>query len=162
MFDFGIGYTELVVIALVAIIVIGPKDLPRVLRGLGRMMTKMRGMAREFQGQMDAAMKEAGLDEVKRDLQSLKNPISAVKDSVTSELKKQDDSFKQYFGTINDPAKTTQSTSTTPAVSTPAVADASTTATSPNEATPAVADATSTPASPAKVEAAPSDLKQAS
>jgi sec-independent protein translocase protein TatB len=158
MFDFGIGYTELVVIALVAIIVIGPKDLPRVLRGLGRMMTKMRGMAREFQGHMDAAMKEAGLDEVKRDLQSLKNPISAVKDSVTSELKKQDDSFKQYFGTINDPAKTTPST---PAA-TPAVADASTTATSPNEATPAVADATATPASPAKVEAAPSDLKQAS
>ena len=120
MFDFGVGYTELVVIALVAIIVIGPKDLPRVLRGLGRMMNKMRGMAREFQGHMDAAMKEAGLDEVKRDLQSLKNPISAVKDSVTSELTKQDESFKKYFGTINESAKSTPST---PPVSTPAIAD---------------------------------------
>ena len=161
MFDFGIGYTELVVIALVAIIVIGPKDLPRVLRGLGRMMTKMRGMAREFQGHMDAAMKEAGLDEVKRDLQSLKNPISAVKDSVTSELKKQDDSFKQYFGTINDPAKTTPST---PAA-TPAVADATATATPtpPAATTTALADATATtPAPPAKVEAESTDLKQAS
>ena len=148
MFDFGIGYTELVVIALVAIIVIGPKDLPRVLRGLGRMMTKMRGMAREFQGHMDAAMKEAGLDEVKRDLQSLKNPISAVKDSVTSELKKQDDSFKQYFGTINDPAKTTPATPPTATESTPAIADASATPTAP--------------ATSAKVEGEPTDLKQAS
>lgn len=159
MFDFGIGYTELVVIALVAIIVIGPKDLPRVLRGLGRMMTKARGMAREFQGHMDAAMKEAGLDEVKRDLQSLKNPISAVKDSVTSELKKQDDSFKQYFGTINDPAKTSPST---PAA-TPAVADATATATpTPPATTTALADATATPAPPAKVEGESTDLKQAS
>ena len=147
MFDFGIGYTELVVIALVAIIVIGPKDLPRVLRGLGRMMNKARGMAREFQGHMDAAMKEAGLDEVKRDLQSLKNPISAVKDSVTTELNKQDESFKKYFGTINDSAKTTTPTPT------------------PREATPAVADASAIPAPPAppaKVESEPTDLKQAS
>ena len=37
MFDFGIGYTELLVIAVVALIVIGPKDLPRVLRAIGRM-----------------------------------------------------------------------------------------------------------------------------
>src|SRR5262249_26536601 len=137
MFDFGVGYTEMMVIAVVAIIVIGPKDLPRVLRGLGRMMTKARGMAREFQGHMDAAMKEAGLDEVKRDLQSLKNPITSVKDSVTSELNKQDESFKKYFGTINDAAKTTPTpaSTTTPDTSTPAVADASATP------TPAVADA---------------------
>jgi len=150
MFDFGIGYTELVVIALVAIIVIGPKDLPRVLRGLGRMMTKARGMAREFQGHMDAAMKEAGLDEVKRDLQSLKNPISAVKDSVTSELKKQDDSFKQYFGTINDAAKTTPTTPTTPDAAPPAVADAS------------AAPPPPAPATVAKVDGESTDLKQAS
>jgi sec-independent protein translocase protein TatB len=147
MFDFGVGYTEMMVIAVVAIIVIGPKDLPRVLRGLGRMMTKARGMAREFQGHMDAAMKEAGLDEVKRDLQSLKNPISAVKDSVTSELNKQDESFKKYFGTINDGAKTTP---TTPAEAT---------------ATPAIAEASAAPSPPApsaKVEGEPTDLKQAS
>lgn len=157
MFDFGVGYTEMMVIAVVAIIVIGPKDLPRVLRGLGRMMTKARGMAREFQGHMDAAMKEAGLDEVKRDLQSLKNPITAVKDSVTSELNKQDESFKKYFGTINDAAKTTPTPATSDA-STPAVADASA---APK---PAVADASVTPppTPPVKVEGEPTDLKQAS
>ena len=96
MFDFGIGYTELFVVALVAIIVIGPKDLPRVLRGLGRMMAKMRGMAREFQGHLDQAMKEAGVDEIKKEVQSLKtmNPVTEVK----NEIKKQDEDFKKYFG----------------------------------------------------------------
>jgi sec-independent protein translocase protein TatB len=95
MFDFGIGYTELLVIAVVAIIVIGPKDLPRVLRALGRMMAKLRGMAREFQGHVDAAMRETGFDEVKRDLQSMKsaNPMA----DVAKDLKKQGDDFNKYF-----------------------------------------------------------------
>jgi sec-independent protein translocase protein TatB len=109
MFDFGIGYTELFVIAVVAIIVIGPKDLPKVLRGFGRTMTKMRGMAREFQGHMDAAMREAGLDEVKKEVQSIRNlnPVTAVKNEVTGSLKKQDDDFKKYFGEIDTKAKET-------------------------------------------------------
>ena len=96
MFDFGIGYTELVVIAIAAIIVIGPKDLPRVLRALGKTMGKLRGMAREFQGHLDDAMRESGLDEVKKDLQSLNkiDPMAAAK----TEVKKQDDDFKKYFG----------------------------------------------------------------
>ena len=95
MFDFGIGYTELLVIAIVAIIVIGPKDLPRVLRALGRMTAKLRAMAREFQGHVDAAMRETGFDEVKRDLQSMKsaNPIT----DVANELKKQGDDFNRSF-----------------------------------------------------------------
>ena len=99
MFDFGIGYTELLVIAIVAIIVIGPKDLPRVLRAFGRMMAKLRGMAREFQGHLDAAMRETGFDEVKKDLQSIKsiNPVSEV----AKDIKKQDDDFKKYFSDSN-------------------------------------------------------------
>jgi sec-independent protein translocase protein TatB len=104
MFDFGFGYTELVVVAIVAIIVIGPKDLPRVLRAIGRMTAKVRGMAREFQGHLDAAMRETGMDEMKRDLQSLKtsNPLTEV----SKDLRKQDDDFKKYFGELN--GKTTE------------------------------------------------------
>ncbi|WP_119273914.1 Sec-independent protein translocase protein TatB [Taklimakanibacter deserti] len=116
MFDFGIGYTELVVIALVAIIVIGPKDLPKVLRAFGRTMQKVRGMAREFQGHLDQAMREAGVDEIKKEISNLKtmnpvedvkkeinsisasNPIPTVAKDLTTELKKQDDDFKKYFG----------------------------------------------------------------
>ena len=100
MFDFGVGYTEMFLIAVVAIIVIGPKDLPRVLRAFGKTMAKMRGMAREFQGHMDSAIKDAGLDEVKKDFQSIRNlnPMEQVKKSVTAEVKKQDSDFKKYFG----------------------------------------------------------------
>jgi sec-independent protein translocase protein TatB len=108
MFDFGIGYTELLVIAVVAIIVIGPKDLPRVLRALGRMTAKLRGMAREFQGHLDAAMRETGFEDVKRDLQSIKS-INPVAD-VAQDFRKQDDDFKKYFSDIGEkpaePAKT--------------------------------------------------------
>lgn len=116
MFDFGIGYTELVVIALVAIIVIGPKDLPKVLRAFGRTMQKVRGMAREFQGHLDQAMREAGVDDIKKEINNLKtmnpvedvkkeinsisasNPIPAVAKDLATEVKKQDDDFKKYFG----------------------------------------------------------------
>jgi sec-independent protein translocase protein TatB len=103
MFDFGIGYTELIVIAVVAIIVIGPKDLPRVLRALGRMMAKLRSMAREFQGHLDAAMRESGFDEVKKDLQSIKS-INPVAD-VARDLKKQDEEFKKSLSAKPEPAK---------------------------------------------------------
>ncbi|RVI29237.1 Sec-independent protein translocase protein TatB, partial [Sinorhizobium meliloti] len=50
-----IGWTELVVIAIVLIIVVGPKDLPPMLRAFGRMTSKMRGMASDFRRQFDEA-----------------------------------------------------------------------------------------------------------
>ncbi len=109
MFDFGIGYTEIAVIAIIAVIVIGPKDLPKVLRAFGRTMGKMRGMAREFQGHLDQAMREAGLEDVKKEVQNLKStvetaasPVKTAKTEIMSNLKKQDDDFKKYFGEIGD------------------------------------------------------------
>ena len=106
MFDFGIGYTEMFVVAVVAIIVIGPKDLPRVLRAFGKTVAKMRGMAREFQGHLDSAMKEAGIDEVKKEFDNIKNSaniVEPVKKSVVNETKKQEDDFKKLFGDVPDP-----------------------------------------------------------
>ncbi len=105
MFDFGVGYTELFVLALVAVIVIGPKDLPRLLRTFGQFMNKARGMAREFQGHVDAAMKEAGVADLKKDIDSAKGSISQVMNTpnVTSPLdvpgrSLTDKSFETYFG----------------------------------------------------------------
>jgi sec-independent protein translocase protein TatB len=77
MFDFGVGYTELFVLALIAVIVIGPKDLPALLRKWGQFINKMRGMAREFQTHVDAAMKDTGLDELKRDAKSVTSSIKS-------------------------------------------------------------------------------------
>ena len=68
MFDFGLGSTELILIAIVALIVIGPRDLPKVLRTVGQVMTKVRAMAREFQGHIEDAAKESGLDDLKKDI----------------------------------------------------------------------------------------------
>jgi sec-independent protein translocase protein TatB len=76
MFDFGVGYSELFVLALIAVVVIGPKDLPKVLRTFGQFMNKARGMAREFQTHVDTAMKDAGLDEIKREAQNLKSGVT--------------------------------------------------------------------------------------
>ncbi len=78
MFDFGLSFSHILVIVVLAVIAIGPKDLPVVLRRLGQFMNKMRGMAREFQGQVDAAMKDAGMEDVKKDLMSLKSGVSAA------------------------------------------------------------------------------------
>jgi sec-independent protein translocase protein TatB len=77
MFDFGVGYSELFVLALLAVIVIGPKDLPKVLRTFGQFMNKARGMAREFQGHVDAAMKDAGIDDLKKEAQGVKSSMSS-------------------------------------------------------------------------------------
>ena len=107
MFDFGVGYSEMFVLALIAVIVIGPKDLPKVLRGFGRMMTKMRGMAREFQGHVDSAMKDAGLEDVKKDFQALKglNPATALKNEIGSKPSAKNNDFDTYFGASDDAPK---------------------------------------------------------
>ncbi len=109
MFDFGVGYSELFVLALVAIIVIGPKDLPKVLRTFGQMMTKMRGMAREFQGHVDVAMKDAGVADLKKDMQSLKNMASLPNTDIKKEFgismpDAKSNDFKTHFA--NEPGET--------------------------------------------------------
>ncbi|UXN04370.1 Sec-independent protein translocase protein TatB [Bartonella sp. HY406] len=70
---FGIGWSEFLVIAIVAIIVIGPKDLPKVMRSFGKATAKMRSTAAEFRQQFDDAMKEAELDDVKSALDEVRN-----------------------------------------------------------------------------------------
>jgi sec-independent protein translocase protein TatB len=68
---FDIGWGELLVIGIVALVVIGPKELPAVVRTLGQSMTKLRRMAAEFQSQFNEAMREAELDELKKQAEKL-------------------------------------------------------------------------------------------
>lgn len=77
---FDIGWSELLVIGAVALIVVGPKDLPGMLRTGGRMVAKARGMAREFQGAMEDAAREADLKEftdIKKDVAGWSKSIGA-------------------------------------------------------------------------------------
>lgn len=79
-----VGWTELVVIAIVLIIVVGPKDLPPMLRTFGKMMTKMRGMANDFRQQFDEALKEADLDDVRKTLSDAQklNPANTIREAM--------------------------------------------------------------------------------
>lgn len=65
---FDVGWSEMVVIGAVALIVVGPKDLPAMFRNAGQMMAKVRGLGREFQRTMEAAARESGIDEVSKAL----------------------------------------------------------------------------------------------
>jgi sec-independent protein translocase protein TatB len=76
MLDMSWG--EIMVIGAVALIVIGPKDLPKALRTVGQMTSKLRRMAAEFQGQFNEAMREAELDEVKKQLQGVNDSVSSA------------------------------------------------------------------------------------
>lgn len=71
---FDIGWTELLLIGIVALIVVGPKDLPQMFRTLGQLTAKARGMAREFQRAMDDAADQTGVKNVARDLRQMTDP----------------------------------------------------------------------------------------
>jgi len=68
---FDIGWTEMAVIGAILLIVVGPKDLPKVLRTVGYWMGKARSMAREFQRSLDQYVKEAELEDVKKSVDKL-------------------------------------------------------------------------------------------
>jgi sec-independent protein translocase protein TatB len=119
MFDFGMS--ELLVIGIVALIVIGPKDLPELFRSLGRFTAKMRGMAREFSRAMEQAADESGVKDVARDLKSATSAksmgLEAVKDAASK--------FEKW-DPLKNAAKPTvvASTVVAPAVVAPAAATA--------------------------------------
>lgn len=77
-----IGGLEFLVIAVVALIVLGPKDLTKLFRSLGQFTGRMRGMAKEFSRAMNDAAGETGLSDVSRDLRNITNPKKMGMDAV--------------------------------------------------------------------------------
>ena len=77
---FDIGWTEMLVIAVVMIVVVGPKDLPKMLRTFGQTTAKLRGMAGDFQKQFNEALKEAELDDVKKSVDAAARPQPGDRD----------------------------------------------------------------------------------
>src|ERR1700674_5613600 len=84
MFDFS--WAELMVIGAVALIVIGPKELPAVLRAIGQWTTKLRRMASEFQGQFQEAMREAEMADLKKEVDNLNDAAKDVTSGLTSQF----------------------------------------------------------------------------
>ncbi len=94
---FDLGWPELMLIMVVALIVIGPKELPNAIRTVMGVVRKLRGAAREFQSGLDDIARESGLDDVKRDLRDMdyRDPAKA--------LGKLTDSEKDPLGLDDDP-----------------------------------------------------------
>ncbi|MGV4796084.1 Sec-independent protein translocase protein TatB [Rhizobium sp. F40D2] len=81
---FDIGWTELLVIAVVLIVVVGPKDLPPMLRAFGKMTQRARKVAGEFRAQFDEALREADLDDVRQTLSDAQklNPVNSLREAM--------------------------------------------------------------------------------
>jgi sec-independent protein translocase protein TatB len=123
MFDIGIGWSELLVVAVVAVLVFGPKDLPRIMRSLGHYAGKMRRTANEFRQQFDDAIRESELDELRTSVESIGDPTREIKesmeDTMTSLRRAGDDVRREAEKPVplpaTEPVKTEAVTSTKPA-----------------------------------------------
>ena len=112
---FDIGWSELVVIAVVALIAIGPKELPGVLRMVGQWMGKARKMAAEFQGQFQEAMREAELADLKKTFDEVKEAATGFTGNnvMTSLQKDVGDALR--IDDIDKPAPTSAADTSAPA-----------------------------------------------
>jgi sec-independent protein translocase protein TatB len=146
---FDIGWSELVVIAVVALIAIGPKELPAVLRTVGQYMGKIRRMASEFQGQFQEAMREAEMADLKKSVDEMTDAAKGFTDfDPLASVKKEVDSFTA------DPLATTPSASAAPEAAAPGTpAPMSSDATIP-QSSPAIAPEAPQPPSETKPETA--------
>ena len=79
---FDLGWTEMLVVGVVALIVIGPKDLPVVFRNVGRWVGKAKGMAREFSSAMNQAADDAGVSDLQKTIKTATNPVGSAMDGV--------------------------------------------------------------------------------
>ena len=125
---FDIGWSEFLVIAVVALIAIGPKELPGVLRMVGQWMGKARKMAAEFQGQFQEAMREAEMADLKKSFDEVKEAASGFSGGKIMSSLQKDVSESLRIDDLDKPAIS----SDTPAISTdtPAISNADTPAVS--------------------------------
>ena len=78
-----LGFGEIVLLAVLALVVVGPKDLPKLMRGLGRAVAQLRKLGDEFRGAFDQMAREAEIEELRREIDALKSqdPVKEVSDA---------------------------------------------------------------------------------
>jgi sec-independent protein translocase protein TatB len=127
-----LAWSEIALIAVVALVVIGPKDLPEAVRGVARGVQKLRRMAGEFRSQADELVREANLEELRQQIHDIRN--FNVRDEVEKTVDK-DGSFRRSF---DDPLRDTYTPPPPPAATEGADAAHPATATAaPDAAAPA-------------------------
>jgi sec-independent protein translocase protein TatB len=115
-----LSWSELLVVGIVALIIIGPKDLPGMFRELGRFTAKIRAMGREFNRAMEQAAKESGVHDVANDLRKVTSPKSMGLDAVKSAA----DKFEKWDPLKNSAKPTKPLTPAPMPAATPAAASA--------------------------------------
>src|SRR3954453_24178592 len=134
---FDIGWSELVLIGVVALIAIGPKELPGVLRMVGQWMGKARKMAAEFQGQFKEAMREAEMADLKKSFDEVKEAASGFAGNNLMTSLQKDVSHALRVDALDKPAETSTST----AVQTPSTSSETLATSSEAPATPTTREA---------------------
>lgn len=145
-----VGWTELLLIGVVALIVIGPKDLPVMFHSLGRITARARGMAREFSSAMEDAAKASGIHEATREISDLKK-MASPRGLGLDALTRAADKFEKWDPL--EPVRDATSAVPDPAAPPPA-APAATASTSATSASAATSATPATPATPAATPAA--------
>jgi sec-independent protein translocase protein TatB len=97
----SLGFQEILLIGILALVIIGPKDLPLMLRKLGRWTAKLRGMAQEFRTGFDELARQAELDELKKEVEALRRSTNLS--SLANEISKPLPTLEDYAG-VNKPA----------------------------------------------------------
>ena len=148
---FDISWGELLLIGVVALVVIGPKELPTVLRTLGQWMAKLRRMATEFQNQFHEAMREAEVADLKKQVEDMTSQAQSYANfdpigDVRKELESTQQQIEQSMTATPPAASPTSPDTPSPAATTPAIA-------APD--THALAPASLPPGEPATAEAGP-------
>lgn len=146
---FDIGWGEFVVIGVVALIVIGPKELPGMLRTVGQAVGKIRRLAGEFQGQFQEAMREAELHEARKTVESLGGEVQSSLNAGFNPIQTIRDEFKPTTPPAGEPVVPLPSPPPEPDLTADQIqaAFAPPTADAPAEP-PAAADVAATPSAP--------------
>ena len=93
----SLGFSEIVLLGILALVVVGPKDLPLLLRKLGRWTAKLRGMAQEFRSGFDELARQAELDELRKEVEALRRTTDIH--AIGAEIKKSLPTLEDYAGT---------------------------------------------------------------
>ena len=103
----SLGLNEMLVLGVLALVVIGPKDLPLLLRKLGRWTAKLRGMAQEFRTGFDELARQAELDELKKEVEALRRTtnLNSLANEVTKPIASALPTLEDYAG-LTKPAET--------------------------------------------------------